>query len=68
MGDSKRAKAPASHSLEGLLQALCFLETGSTWVPKLPWDHQGVSKRVEEVELLPEKTKEVLSSLLDLQD
>jgi curved DNA-binding protein CbpA/HSP20 family molecular chaperone IbpA len=54
--------------LEGLLQALCFLETGSAYVPKLPWDHTGVSKRVEDIELLPDQTKNVLESLLSLEE
>jgi len=54
--------------LEGLLQALCFLETGSAYVPKLPWDRQGVSKRVEDIELLPDQTRNVLESLLSLEE
>ena len=54
--------------LEPLLQGLCFLETGSTYVPKKPWDSRGISKTVSDVDLLPEDTRGVLESLLDLQE
>lgn len=54
--------------LESLLQALCFLEVGSAFVPKRPCERGALSKRVTNVELLPEDTKDVLNSLLDLQE
>jgi len=51
--------------LESVLEALCFLETGSAFVPKKPWDHGGTTKRVSDVECLPEDAKDVLGTLLD---
>ncbi len=55
-------------NLESLLIALCFLEVGFAYVPKKPWDQEGISKRVDDVELLPDETQQVLGSLLDLQE
>ncbi len=55
--------------LEGLLQALCFLEVGSAFVPGKPWERQsGGARRVSDVALLPEDAKEVLASLLDAKE
>jgi len=59
--------------LESLLQALCFLEVGSAFVPGKPWERHSEGgalgpRRVDDVALLPEDAKEVLASLLDAAD
>ena len=53
--------------LEDLLQALCFLETGSTWLSSKPWQSNVLGKRVDQADQLPEPVLQRLKHLLDLQ-
>lgn len=53
--------------LEDLLQALCFLETGSTWGPSKPWQPDVSGNWVEEARQLPEPVQQQLKHLLELQ-
>jgi hypothetical protein len=50
--------------LEDILQALCFLETGETYVPPKPWEQQLKGKRVRDVSLLSETARKQLEKFL----
>ena len=51
------------YSLEDLLQALCFLEAGSTWVPPKPWEAGSFGARISELALLPDAVQKLLHKL-----
>ena len=56
------------YGLEDILQALCYLESGQTFVPAKPW-RQGVpSKWVVDVQLLDAEVQKHLTMLLDEED
>ena len=54
--------------LEDILQALTFLETGSTFVPPKPWHHGSEAKVVEDVNDLSEQVQGHLERLLDEEE
>lgn len=52
--------------LEDLLQALCFLEQGWTYVPAKPWEPDTTSiKRQDSVQLLSKEVQKHLTRFLD---
>lgn len=54
--------------LEDILQALCFLETGSAFVPSQPWQHGLEAKTVEDVSGLSQEVQDHLERLLDEEE
>ena len=48
------------HALEDLLQALCFMETGRTWVPAKPWEANSFGAHISELNLLPAAVQKLL--------
>ena len=54
--------------LEDLLVALCFLETGASFVPRKPTDRGAVDKVVREVHLLPADVQAHLENFVDLAE
>lgn len=46
-------------------QAICFMQSGATYVPAKPWDNTSVSKMVREVNLLPETVQQAIEKMLD---
>lgn len=51
------------YALEDLLQALCFLETGRTWVPAKPWEANIFGAQISERNLLPAAVQKMLDNL-----
>ncbi len=54
--------------LEDILQALCFLEAGNTYVPPKPWDLGSEAKIVEDVAGLSQHVQDHLERLLDEEE
>ena len=54
--------------LEDILQALCFLETGCTYVPPKPWHHGSEAKVTEDVASLSQEVQNHLERLLDEEE
>jgi hypothetical protein len=53
--------------LEDLLEAMCFLETGRTWVPNKPWEQDITSKWVDDMKKLPMGVQHRLQHLTALK-
>lgn len=53
-----------THELEELLQALCFLQSGETWVPAKPWEAGSMGIRISERDQLPEDVQKLLQNFL----
>lgn len=47
-----------------LLQALCFMETGKTWVPAKPWEASSNGAHISELTLLPAPVQKLLHNLM----
>ena len=52
------------YMLEDLLQALCFLERGETWVPAKPWEAGATSAHIRELSLLPAAVQKLVHSFM----
>ena len=52
------------HGLEDLLQALCFLECESTWVPAKPWEAGSMGAHISGLHLLPAPVQKLLQNLI----
>ena len=53
------------YRLEDLLQALCFLERGETWVPAKPWETGSTSAHIRELNLLPTDVQKLVHSFMN---
>ena len=53
------------YRLEDLLQALCFLERGETWVPAKPWETGSTSAHIRELSLLPADVQKLVHSFMN---
>ena len=56
------------YALEDLLQALCFLEAGRTWVPPKPWEAGSSGAHISELVLLPAAVQKLLQNLKKEED
>lgn len=54
--------------LEDILQALCFMEVGETFVPAKPWEHGTMGKRVLDLQTLSPSVRKHIERLLDEEE
>ena len=48
---------------QDILMAMCYEDSGSSWVPAKPWDHGTPSKRVADATTLPRAARKHLERL-----
>lgn len=53
--------------LENLLEAMCFMEEGRTWVPHKPWEHDIASKWVSDMKQLPKAVQQRVETLMKVE-